>query len=253
MFFILSKTLYYVLMPITWVIGILVYALFVKNRKYKQRALKIALLAICLLGNKFIINELLLAWEYPPTQVEALPTYDVGIVLTGITNSAKYPQDRTYFQKGADRITHTLQLYKQGKLKKILISGGLYWRRDQRSEAKALQEFLVIGGVPKKDILIEENSYNTRENAINSAKILKEKFPNQKYLLITSAFHLRRAKGCFQQQGVEVTTFAVDFYTQQRTLSPDFWLIPSEKAFYYWYVCTHEVVGYIVYKVLGYA
>ncbi len=50
--------------------------------------------------------------------------HDLGIVLTGATIPNRLPNDRIYFARGADRVTHTVQLYKLGLLKKILISGG---------------------------------------------------------------------------------------------------------------------------------
>jgi Ca-activated chloride channel family protein len=55
-------------------------------------------------------------------KVHSLPEVeksDIGIVLTGITNLHKNPKDRTYFNKGADRIYHAVMLYKMNKINKI--------------------------------------------------------------------------------------------------------------------------------------
>jgi len=252
MFFILSKTLFYLLMPLTWVLACLLISLFSKKIAVKRRFFRIGLGLLLFFSNPFFINEALLAWEIPATEMQTLKNYEVGIVLTGISNAQRQPKDRLYLNKGGDRLIHTLQLYKMGKIKKILISGGHYLENDIH-EGREIKKILLLAGIPEKDVILEENSLNTRENALFSAKILQEKFPEKSYLLITSAFHLRRAKGCFEKVGIKADVFSVDFYSQNRTWLPAHWLVPNEKSLYYWYVLLHEIVGYLVYSVVGYA
>ena len=252
MFFILSKTLFYLLMPLTWILACFLISIFSKRPSRKKRFFHLALAFLLFFTNPFFINEGLLAWEVQPTEIAKLKTYDVGIVLTGISNAQKEPKDRLYLNKGGDRLLHTLQLYKMGKIKKILISGGHFFETDIH-EGKEIKNILILAGVPENDIVLEDKSLNTRENALFSAQILKEKFAGQTYLLITSAFHLRRAKACFERVGIQTDVFSVDFYSQNRTWLPSHWLAPNEKSLYYWYVLTHEILGYIVYKVVGYA
>jgi uncharacterized SAM-binding protein YcdF (DUF218 family) len=254
MFFILSKTLYYLMMPLTWVLGIFLFALFTGSQCRRKRLLTAGIVLVWVLGNSFLVNEALLRWEIPPVPVARIQQpYDVAIVLTGITNSTKQPRDRTYFEKGADRIMHTLQLYKAGKVKKILITGGSASLSGQKqTEAGELATFLRMAGVPDQDVILEVQARNTRENALFSAPILKKRFPGQRYLLVTSAFHMRRAEGCFLKAGIQVDGFSTDFYTYQRSFTPDKWLLPSEGAFGKWGTLIHEMVGYLVYKVTGY-
>ncbi|GAB4124796.1 MAG: hypothetical protein OHK0045_02500 [Raineya sp.] len=239
-------------MPLTWILACLLLSVFLKKASKKKRFFRIGLGLLLFFTNPFFINEGLLAWEIPPTKINALAKYDVGIILTGISNAQKEPKDRLYLNKGGDRLIHTLQLYKMGKIKKILISGGHFFENDIH-EGKEIKNILVLAGVAESDIILEDKSLNTRENALFSAQILKEKFPAQSYLLITSAFHLRRAKACFERVGIRVETFSVDFYSQNRSWLPSHWLAPNEKSLYYWYVLIHEIVGYAVYKALGYA
>jgi uncharacterized SAM-binding protein YcdF (DUF218 family) len=253
MFFILSKTLYYLMMPLVWVLGILLFARLTRNERLRKRLLTLGIGLVWLLGNNFLVNEALLLWEIPPTPMSRVGSYDVAIVLTGITNSTKQPRDRAYFEKGADRITHALQLYKMGKVKKILISGGSGSLNGQQgSEAGDLAGFLRIAGVPDQDVILEDQSRNTRENALFSAKVLEKDFPGQRYLLVTSAFHMRRSEGCFQKAGIQADTFSTDFQTYKRSFTPDKWLLPTEGAYAKWGTLIHEIVGYTVYKVLGY-
>src|SRR6478752_6259958 len=114
MFFILSKVLYYIVMPLTWLLAFFIYALFTKKESRRKKALLIGTLLLLFFTNPFISNEAWLLWEHPPTAINTLPTYDAAIVLTGITNQDKSPHDRIYTGKGADRILHPLQLYKLG-------------------------------------------------------------------------------------------------------------------------------------------
>ncbi len=255
MFFILSKTLFYLLMPITWIMGLLVYSLFTQVTLRKKRAVKIAFILLIFFSNNLIVNEAMRAWEVPTLPIAPLVPHQVAVVLTGVTDTEREPRDRVYFSKGADRILHPLQLYKMGKIKYILISGGsgrLVGREKNASEADELASVLKLAGVPDSAVILENQSRNTRENALFSAKILQKRFPGQSYLLVTSAFHMRRSEGCFRKAGMPVTVFSTDFYSSPRKWTPDYWLLPSEAALGKWSTLWHEWIGYVSYWVAGY-
>lgn len=254
MFFYLSKILYYLIMPGFLVGACLLLAIFLKKKRWKKAFLILGTALYFLFSNDFIINAIFQQWEIPPTPFSVIEGhYDVGVVLTGITNMRIEPQDRVYFQKGADRIMHAIELYKRGKIKKILITGGTgSLTRPDLLEADNLARTLQLFGVPEEDMIIENQSRNTYENAKFSADILREKYPDGRFLLITSAFHLRRAKGCFDKQGIETDVFSTDFYTHPVTYTPDSWLIPNENAFKKWVILEREIVGIVMYKLAGY-
>ena len=205
-------------------------------------------------GNNFIANEVMNLWETSPTLISELPKepYDVGIILTGVTNSGKEPYDRVFFNKGADRVMHAVQLYKLGKLKRILVTGGNGRITGViRKEAPLLKKVLIDCGVPANKILIESKSRNTYENALFTSDTLKKLYPKGKFLLITSAFHMRRSKACFDKQNLPVTTYSVDYYSSERKWTPDEWLIPQAGAFLRWNVLFKEWFGYIIYDITG--
>lgn len=254
MFFLLSKILDFLLQPIIWIL-FLMAAGFLTQKLIRKKRLFIAAFSLLLFfSNPFIINEAWLAWEVPPVPVEDVPVYDAAIVLTGITSDVKSPHDRVYFNKGADRILHTLMLYKKGRFGKIIISGGSgSVRPRQATEAGELRNILLQAGVPDSSIILENKSRNTRENARFTADMLKTKPEMQKLLLVTSAFHMRRAAGCFEKAGLKPDLFPADYYSSDRQATPDAWLLPSEKALADWSRLIHEMVGFITYKVLGYS
>lgn len=250
MFFILSKLLSFIVMPVTLIV--LAFLLSWLYKKYRHFFLLTGLALLFLFTNPFLGNVLIRWWEVSPTLLSDLPAYHIGIVLGGIT-SDKEPRDRVHVTGAADRILHALHLYREGKIDKILISGGSgKILKDDIPEAVLLQKILLLSQIPEQDIMIETSSRNTRENALFSAAILEEEYPAQKYLLITSAFHMRRARACFEKVGLTVDTYSVDMRGNETEYTPDVLLIPNTAAIGTWEVMIKEWLGMLAYKISGY-
>jgi uncharacterized SAM-binding protein YcdF (DUF218 family) len=172
-----------------------------------------------------------------------------------VTNLNKTAYDRTFFNKGADRATHAVQLYKLGKIKTILITGGQGLNpANPNTEAELLRDFMVMAGVPKEDILVEAEAKNTRENALFSKEVLVQKGFNldKRFLLITSAFHMPRSKGCFDKAGLMTDTFPVDYYSEDVRFSIPMMLQPDPYSIFIWHKLFKEWIGITVYWVVGY-
>ena len=242
-------------MPQVWILLLLLYSVFTKSERRRKKSLIATLVVFLIFTNDFLVNEGLLLWEEEPVSISSLNEGQTAIVLTGVANSQKASSDRVYFGRGADRVLHTVQLYKAGKVQKILISGGSgsLTGRDI-PEANQLKKVFLYCGVKEKDILLENKSRNTRESALYSKKLIDSLVINQKFLLITSAFHMRRSQGCFNKAGIPTTIYPVDYYTadRQNTFTPDSWLVPSSGAISKWAMLMHEITGYITYKLMGY-
>jgi len=256
MFYLLSKTIYVVLMPAFWVLVWLLLAWFAKP-KNKNKWIFIGLLFWLTSANPYLSNKLMLWWEVPPTPWAEIQKerYDVGIILSGVTNNSKSPKDRVYMEYAADRVMHAARLYREGIIKHIIITGGYYkiGTDSIENESEQLRQVLLLAGVPTGAITVEGRAMNTRENALFTAPILQEKFPNGKYLLITSAFHQRRAVACFKKVGIDTTPFSTNFYTyDDNKISIGAALLPSEMSLFVTYKAVHEIVGYVVYKLMGY-
>ena len=124
MFFILSKTLNYLVMPLTIITLCLLLSFLIRKKQWRF-GLRIAALALLLLfSNEFIANEVMKRWEVDGRPYSSMSHYKLGIVLTGAVIPQVQPDDRVYFNKGVDRLIHTAQLYKLGLIDKILVSGG---------------------------------------------------------------------------------------------------------------------------------
>lgn len=240
-------------MPLTWILICLAFALFSKKENRRKKALVLTAVLLLFFTNPFIVNCAYLGWECPPTSFNSLQRYDAAIILTGFTGQDKSPHDRVYTNKGADRILLPLRLYKEGYFKNFIITGGSgSLLKKHSTEADELKQILLHAGVPEQNIFIEDKSRNTHENAQFSKRLLEKHPAFQQLLLVTSAFHMRRAKGCFAKEKIMADSFPADFYSSDISFTPDRLLIPQESALYLWQRLLHEMLGYITYKAAGY-
>jgi uncharacterized SAM-binding protein YcdF (DUF218 family) len=95
----------------------------------------------------------------------------------------------------------------------IIFSGGSGDPRLQNSggEAAIAKQLLTSVGVPEYRLIIESESRNTFENFVNTKPLLPK--ADGKYLLVTSAFHMPRAVGVAQMQGINLVPYPVDYRT----------------------------------------
>ena len=255
MFFYFSQFLSFLAMPLTLVILFLLAAFFFTPKSTGRKILGAGILLLLLVSNPFLSNLALLAWEPPYKSFDEIPPSEIGIVLTGVTNLNKTTSDRTFFGRGADRITQALQLYRMGKIKKILITGGQGLNpTNTSSEAELLKRFLIMTGMPETDILIEEKSVNTRENALFTKEFLEKNgiATDQEFVLITSAFHMPRSKKCFDKVGLNTIPFPVDYYSHDVKYDLPELLYPRPEALVNWQLLVKEWIGLVVYRLVGY-
>ncbi len=253
MFFILSKILLFLLDPITWVFLLLLWAIRVKNPIKKKKILLVTICVFYFFSNAFITDEFVRVYEeHNQTYSELTETYDVAIVLGGFSDY-DYTQEQVQFHSATDRLMAGIKLYKTRKAKKLMIvSGSGKIMNPDEKEAIFISDFLLNIGIPAKDLIIESESKNTRENAVNTAKILNEKYKNGKYILVTSATHMPRAKRCFKKVDMLVTPFSVDHQAGPRKYIFDHLFLPDLDSLRRWKSLTKEWAGFIVYKMNGY-
>ncbi len=91
----------------------------------------------------------------------------------------------------------------------LIVSGGTPFK-DGAPEAPIIRRFLVDLGVPAGRIAVEEKSRDTRENAAFT-RTLMERSSIRKAILVTSAFHMRRARYLFEYEGIEVLPYPSSF------------------------------------------
>ncbi|MEL7148727.1 MAG: YdcF family protein [Bacteroidota bacterium] len=250
MFFVLSKLLRFAISPTSWVVLLVIYVMLTKKTGRKKIASYLLAGFLIFFTNPLISNLVMTAWETAPVPYDKISHHEYGILLTGVTVSNQQPNDRTHYKKGVDRVLHTVDLWKKGIIDQIVVTGGSgLISGSKQSEAAGISKTLIAAGIPKEKIILEEAARNTAENAINTQQLIGTE---KKVLLITSAFHMPRASGCFKKAGFQATPFATDLYSTPITWEPDSWLLPNSTALHKWDILTKEWVGYIVYVVKGY-
>lgn len=254
MFFVLSKTVSFLAMPLPVIFMLILLSWWLKNPRWKKILRVTAIAMLFFFSNDFIGNEVMRWWELPPTAFKDMKPHKLGIVLTGSTLPFQQPNDRVYFSRGADRVTHTVQLYKLGLIEKILISGGSGMLVDEvEPEANKFKRAMVMMGVDSSAIIIENATRNTYESAVAVKPMLDSLgYRAEDCLLITSAFHMRRSLACYRKAGVNLESFTTDFYSHPRKFYPDALLIPKPEVLALWHKLVKEWVGLAAYKIAGY-
>lgn len=254
MFFVLSKALNFLTNPLVIVLGFTLAAAIVKRSTLKRKLFIASIALLLFFSNGFIANEVMKIWEIEATAYANITKpYSWGVVLTGVTLNDKLPDDRVYFNHGADRAVHAVDLYKRGIISKILISGGIgRVLTTARPEADEMFKAMKLMGVPDSSMVIENQSRNTYESARNVKVFFAQTVHRDTVLLITSAFHMRRSIACFSKAGLPIKSFSCDFYTHPTSFTPDEFLVPKADAILIWQKLFKEWVGMLAYKSAGY-
>lgn len=186
---------------------------------------------------------------YPPVAVSALPEADVILLLGGGVHSRKSAAVLGNLNRWSDRLLFAAALYHASKAPVILISGG--GPEGESTEAAMTEEILRVMQVPASAMMLEQVSRNTHDNAVFSAPLLAERGWSR-VLLVTSAFHMRRATALFAAQGVTVIPAPTDHHISNMLDERD-WLdrVPSLSSLTVTHYAIHERVGYLFYRLRG--
>ena len=249
MFFILSKILYFIITPIFWIFVCITLTLFIKKSGLKKRFGIASLLLFFVFCNNFLFTKASNCWEIRPVKAITLTgQYEYGVVLGGMA-SADPKTGIIRYSSSIDRLLKGIELYKNGTVKKILITGGsgLLYSKGQK-EALQLKSTCLMFGVKEDDLILESESKNTHENALFTKRIIGTQ---SKIVLITSGFHMRRSIGCFAKEGFSFIPYATDPLAPS-ILGPDDYFLPKAETLDKWNLLIKEWVGYLAYMIAGY-
>lgn len=185
--------------------------------------------------------------EFVPRAMSVVERADAIVLLGGAMRGDTHMGTLADLNHHADRLVHAVALYRAGKAPVVLVTGGGI--EGARTEAQQMKDLLEVMGVPARDILLENDSRNTHDNAVHTAQILRAE-GMQRVLLVTSAYHMRRSLALFAAQGVDVIPAPTDY---QRLVTPHLlpeWL-PAVSNLYQSTEALHEIVGYWVYRWQG--
>ena len=131
----------------------------------------------------------------------------------------------------------------------MIFTGGSGSLIAESKEALAARELLKRLGVDPGRLIVEDKSRNTEENAQFTAAILRPG-PEQRWLLVTSAYHMPRAVGAFEKAGFDVVADPVAY----RTLGPGNgwqWDFDPGSRFRIFETAVHEWIGLAAYRATG--
>jgi uncharacterized SAM-binding protein YcdF (DUF218 family) len=173
-------------------------------------------------------------------------------MLTGITKNERYGPSPNYeLTDGADRIVEAIRLAHLYPQAMLIISGGsssVLYTGDRESDTLGWLAHEL--GIPKKRIILDRNSRNTHENAVETHKILARIRVNGPVLLVTSAFHMPRSVACFNKVGEHPIPWPVDYYRTDSGVGSA-WL-PKPQSLMRSNTAIHEYIGLLFYKLAGY-
>ncbi len=182
--------------------------------------------------------------QYPVISEDITDKGEIYVLLCGgiITDTLEgnIPQ-----KNAVGRIMKTAQLYNKNP-KKIYISGGSPLQ-NRESESSVYKRELVLLGIPQEDIIIEEGSRNTKENAVLIKNIMREE-KIKSALLITSAVHMPRSMEVFKDEILEFYPVPCDF-TAHQVKQNNLAYIPQFKVLKDLYSAFWEYIGLVYYKI----
>lgn len=219
MFFPLSKILGFFALPsnLIMVVGLFGVLLLVTRFKRIGRALMlVSLLLLAILGWSPLGNLLIIPLEerfpaWVPGKGEV-----TGIVVLGgaVTSDVADTHGAPVLNEAGERLTAAVTLARAYPRTKVIYSGGdAGLVRNLGVEAPWALRLLRDLGIPEDRLIAEDRSRNTVENAVYSKELAAPK-PGERWLLVTSAYHMPRAVGVFRRAGFEVEAYPVDWRTR---------------------------------------
>ncbi|MBX3222956.1 MAG: YdcF family protein [Labilithrix sp.] len=219
MFFSLSKLLDVLLSPYTWGLAFLLLAVPWRRPRHRaswrrRRIAGIVGIAILLFFSlEPVANEMLYRLEHATTSTYRPDTvYDAVVLLGGVSDERVVAETgQPAYNDNVERLVATHRLLADGHARFAIVSGAAESPDlAEHGEARVLGRQIALWGVDPARVILEEEARNTRENAVFSQRIAKER-GFEKVLIVTSAFHMRRSIECFEAVGMKVDTLAVDF------------------------------------------
>ncbi len=192
-------------------IMVFIIVIFIGLIKNKKKLIYIAIGVLYIISTPIFSNnffKLVEGNEYRKP-ISTIDSADAIVVLSGMLEINEVG-DSTYVEWGdPDRFYGGIELFKAGKAQKLVFTGGkMPWDKAKKTEGEVLKKYAMSNGIPSEKILVTKNVENTADEAVAVKELIS---PSRKIILVTSAYHMYRAKRLFEKQGFEVILFKVDY------------------------------------------
>ncbi len=215
MFFILSKTLGFFTLPSNLLILLALAGtvlLFTRFARVGRGLLVAAMLGIVVFGVSPLGRVLFYALESRFPVWNATGAAPMGFIVLGgsIDPDVSAAHGEVALTDAAERLTVAADLAKRYPGARIIFTGGNASLFGGTAEADYVTKLFASFGIAPGRVETEGRSRNTLENA-QFTKILAAPKPGDRWVLITSAYHMPRAMAAFRNVGFEVEAFPVDW------------------------------------------
>lgn len=254
MFFVLSKVVWFVLSPVNFAIllaglsGLLAFTRLARPARWIGL---ISLIALGLMAFSPLPRIVLRPLEDRFPQQDARKGPVTGIVVLG--GAVGVARGDVAMNSSAARMTKAVELARLHPQAKIVFTGGAANLISETTVTEADGAKLLFEGLGLEParLILEDKSRNTRENAAFTRRLVDPK-PGERWLLVTSAWHMPRSIGVFRKAGFAVEAFPVDYWTSGE---PDDFIRPYSRAPRGLEIADSgfkEWVGLVAYRLAGY-
>jgi uncharacterized SAM-binding protein YcdF (DUF218 family) len=252
-FFWLSKTLDVLLSPVLWALVLGLSAERSARRGRVRVARTCGALALSILYAASVplcvgpLFEHVERFDAPIMRDDVV--YDAVVILGGY--SFRGPDGRVELSQGGERVLRGYELLASGRARYGLIVGGRSNADDVEADLAA--ELLRAWGIDRARLLLGRTSVNTHENALEAGALLAaHRLSRAKLVLVTSAFHMQRAIGCFRAVGLHPDALATD-HLAPSSLLRFYSFLPRAGTLALSELAIRELFGRLVYRARGYA
>lgn len=215
LFFYVSKAVGFVVAPTNALILLLLLGVATLRWRLGRRLVALSAVLFVLCGLSPLPNLVIAPLE------QRFPRWDASrgapdgiIVLGGALDSAAFAANGDFaLNEAGERMTEAVALALAYPNARLVASGGeASFVASTSTEADAARAFFKRMGIAPERVEVENRSRNTTENAVFTKELVKPR-PGERWLVITSAWHMPRAVGCFRAAGFAVEAYPVDYRT----------------------------------------
>lgn len=223
------------LQPYTLLVLALIAAYLNLWRRRQETRRRLLLMAVPLLGLLILSTPAVsylafgtLEWQFAP--LRSPPSENQAIIVLGgwLLGSDEFRARPVLGAETVDRCFEAAELYRQGGPRLVVTTGGAVDEHESTTVAQMMRDFLVGQGVSPANMLEEDRSFSTYENAIECRKLLDER-GIERIVLVTDALHMPRAVACFRKVGFRVTPAPCNYQASRFEVRPSTFL-PSAGA-----------------------
>ena len=246
--FLLSKLLPLLVLPL----GLALLLLLLGLIRRRRGPVLLAVVVLWLFSTGLVAQMLwrLVEWPWQRRAADHAPQADAIVVLSGGRHAAPGPARASEWHD-PDRFLAGVELFRAGRAPLLLFTGGQSpFQAGLAPEGELYRREAIGLGVPADAIASTPPVRNTAEEAAAIRALLPQ--APSRVLLVTSAFHMRRAQRLFERQGMTVRPFPVDFQARAAwggaiALDPLMWL-PTSRGLDQSSRALRELLGRVIYR-----